>query len=65
MSIAPTADLSGLAEGAAAGTLTSEQQRLYIGYLAALASEYHDHFRLDDYPARRGQAELGSTAQLR
>lgn len=54
VSIAPTADLAGLADAAAAGTLTPEQQRLYIGYLAALASEYPNQFRLEDY--RRGAA---------
>ncbi|HOB50356.1 MAG TPA: alpha/beta hydrolase-fold protein [Mycobacterium sp.] len=53
VSIAPTADLDRLADAAAEGTLTPEQQRLYMNYLAALASEYNSsQFRLDDY--RRG-----------
>ena len=52
VSIAPVADLSSLADAAADGKLTPEQRRVYIGYLAALASEYGSQFRLDDY--RRG-----------
>ncbi len=52
VSISPTADVSGLADAAAEGTLTPEQQRVYIAYLAALATEYHGEFHLDDY--RRG-----------
>ncbi len=53
VSIAPTADLDGLADAAAEGTLNPEQRRLYISYLAALASAYNStQFPLDDY--RRG-----------
>lgn len=52
VSLSPLADLSGLADAAADGTLTPEQQRLYISYLAALAAEYQGEFHLDDY--RRG-----------
>ena len=52
VSISPLADLSGLADAAADGTLTPEQRRVYIEYLAALATEYKSHFPLDDY--RRG-----------
>ena len=52
VSISPTADVSGLADAAAEGTLTPEQQRIYIAYLAALATEYRSGFHLDDY--RRG-----------
>lgn len=52
VSISPLADLSGLADAAAGGTLTPEQQQLYIRYLAALATEYTSQFPLDDY--RRG-----------
>lgn len=52
VSLSPTADVSGLADAAAQGTLTPVQQRAYIAYLAALANEYQDRFPLDDY--RRG-----------
>lgn len=52
VSISPIADLSGLADAAAEGRLTPDQRSLYIGYLAALASEYGGQFPLDDY--RRG-----------
>lgn len=52
VSISPTADVDDLADAAAAGTLTPDQQRLYIQYLAALATQYRDQFPLDDY--RRG-----------
>ena len=56
VSISPTADVAGLADAAAQGALTPEQQHLYIAYLAALASEYPGQFHLDDY--RRGVAKL-------
>jgi S-formylglutathione hydrolase FrmB len=52
VSISPTADVEGLADAAAAGTLTTEQELAYIGYLNALDKEYQDDFHLDDY--RRG-----------
>lgn len=52
VSISPTADVDGLADAAAAGTLSPAQQSMYIEYLAALASEYRSGFSLDDY--RRG-----------
>lgn len=52
VSISPIADLDGLADAAASGTLTPDQQRMYIGQLAALAIEYKGQFPLDDY--RRG-----------
>ncbi len=55
VSIAPTADLTGLADAAAGGTLTPEQQHLYMSYLSALSSEYPGRFRIDDY--RRGSAK--------
>ena len=55
VSVSPAADVSGLAEAAAEGTLTPEQQRLYIAYLAALSDEYPAQFRLDDF--RRGAAK--------
>ncbi len=55
VSISPIADVSGLADAAAEGTLTPEQQRVYISYLAALATEYTSEFHLDDY--RHGAAK--------
>jgi hypothetical protein len=51
VSVAPLADLAGLADAAVAGQLTTEQELALQGYLAALKSEYHD-LNLDDY--RRG-----------
>jgi S-formylglutathione hydrolase FrmB len=51
VSISPTADIQGLADAAAAGTLSTEQKIAYITYLDALSKE-HDDFNLDDY--RRG-----------
>jgi alpha-beta hydrolase superfamily lysophospholipase len=51
VSVAPLADLDGLADAAVAGQLTAEQELAWQGYLAALKSEYHD-LNLDDY--RRG-----------
>ncbi len=50
-SLAPIADLAELADSAAAGRLTTMQQLMLIGYLAALKNEYPD-FDLDAY--RRG-----------
>lgn len=50
--VSPTADPAGLADAAAEGALTPDQQLLFIGYLNALAQEYEGWFRLDDY--RRG-----------
>ncbi len=52
VSVSPTADVVGLSDAAAAGTLTPEQQLAYIAYLDALSKEYEDDFHLDDY--RRG-----------
>jgi S-formylglutathione hydrolase FrmB len=51
---APTADMEGLADAAASGTLTQEQKLAYIAYVNALDKEYPDDFRIDDY--RRGTA---------
>ncbi|MDX1872423.1 lipase family protein [Mycolicibacterium sp. 120266] len=45
---APTAAVEGLADAAAAGTLTEEQMLTLHQYLSALANEYTD-FRIDDY----------------
>jgi S-formylglutathione hydrolase FrmB/alpha-beta hydrolase superfamily lysophospholipase len=52
VSISPTADVEGLADAAAAGTLSTEQKLAYITYLDALSKEYQDDFHLEDY--RRG-----------
>ena len=52
VSVSPTADVDGLPDAAASGTLAPAQQRMYIEYLAALESEYRSGFSLDDY--RRG-----------
>jgi S-formylglutathione hydrolase FrmB len=52
LGISPTADVEGLADAAAAGALTQDQELAYIAYLNALAKEYPDDFHLDDY--RRG-----------
>ena len=54
VSVAPAADFTGLADEAAAGTLTTEQQQLLIGILTGLAAENPD-FPLNDY--RRGAVE--------
>jgi S-formylglutathione hydrolase FrmB len=51
VSISPTADIQGLADAAAAGTLSTEQKIAYITYLNALSKEHND-FNLEDY--RRG-----------
>ncbi len=55
VSIAPITDLAELADAAAAGTLSPDQQKLYMSYLAALSSEYPAQFHIDDY--RRGEAK--------
>jgi S-formylglutathione hydrolase FrmB len=51
-SISPTADIEGLADAAATGTLTTEQELAYVAYLDALSKEYTNDFHLDQY--RRG-----------
>lgn len=51
-SISPMADIVGLADGAAAGSLTTDQELALQAFLAALSSEYPYEFSLDDY--RRG-----------
>ncbi|OMB94335.1 hypothetical protein A5733_14240 [Mycobacterium sp. NS-7484] len=53
--LAPMADIDGLADAAAAGTLTTGQKLAYVGYLAALKDQYYYDFELDDY--RRGAAQ--------
>lgn len=52
ISVSPTADLDGLGSRAMSGTLTPDQLRMYVGYLATLAKEYDGKFCQDDY--RRG-----------
>jgi hypothetical protein len=54
-SLSPVADFEGLAEAAMAGTLTPDQKLVYVAFLAALTSENHGEFELDDY--RRGMAK--------
>jgi dienelactone hydrolase len=51
-SLSPTADINGLADAAAAGELTTDQQLALQAFLAALKNEYGNEFNLDDY--RRG-----------
>ena len=51
ISVAPFTDVEGLADAAAAGTLTKDQELLLIRYLGALEQEYPD-FDLDAF--RRG-----------
>ena len=48
ISVAPFSDLDGLADAAAAGTLTTEQKLLLIQYLAALKKQYPE-FDLDAF----------------
>jgi pimeloyl-ACP methyl ester carboxylesterase len=54
VSLSPATDISGFADGAAAGTLTKEQQAALPLILSSLANEHPD-FALDDY--RRGVVE--------
>ncbi|WP_395308181.1 alpha/beta hydrolase-fold protein [Mycobacterium sp. AMU20-3851] len=54
-SLSPLADFQGLADAAAAGTLTPEQKLVYIAYLAAVHAEHEYDVDLDDY--RRGAAQ--------
>ncbi len=61
--LAPMADIAGLADAAAAGTLTTDQKLVYVAYLAALKDEYYYDFELDDY--RRGAAQQNWDALLR
>jgi len=51
VSVSPIADVDGLADAAAAGALTRDQQLMLQAYLASLAAEYSD-FDVDQY--RRG-----------
>lgn len=55
VSISPIADLDDLADAAANGTLTPEQQGMYMSYVSALATQYPGRFHIDDY--RRGAAK--------
>ena len=52
VSVSPTAKISGLADAAAAGTLTKDQKLVLQGFLATLKTALGDGFNLDDY--RRG-----------
>ena len=52
VSLSPFADINGLADLAAAGELTKDQQLALQAYLTALKNEYGADFNLDDY--RRG-----------
>ncbi|OBJ96806.1 hypothetical protein A5746_08440 [Mycolicibacterium conceptionense] len=54
-SLAPMANLDGLADAAMAGTLNTDQKLAYVAYLAALKDQYYYDFELDDY--RRGAAQ--------
>jgi hypothetical protein len=60
--LAPMADIDGLADAAAAGTLSTDQKLVYVAYLAALKDEYYYDFELDDY--RRGAAQQNWDALL-
>ncbi|MCV7251013.1 lipase [Mycobacterium hackensackense] len=51
VAVAPTAAIEGLADSAAAGSLTKDQMLTLHQYLSALANQYND-FHIDDY--RRG-----------
>lgn len=53
VSVAPAADIDGLADAAVNDQLTGAQKLALQAYLAALKNEYHD-FPIDDY--RRGMA---------
>ncbi|MGB8405374.1 MAG: lipase family protein [Mycobacterium sp.] len=53
LSVEPWANLEGLADAAAAGTLTTEQKLVLVQYLAGLKAQF-DEFDLDQY--RRGGA---------
>lgn len=61
LSVEPWANLEGLADAAAAGTLTPEQKLVLVQYLAALKAQFDD-FDLDQY--RRGNAAKNWDALL-
>ena len=52
--LAPVTDLTGLADAAMDGTLSTGQKLMYLGYVDALKHEYSYDVNLDDY--RRGAA---------
>lgn len=54
VAVAPTAAVDGLADAAAAGSLSTDQMLILRQYLSALANQYSD-FNIDDY--RRGVAK--------
>jgi pimeloyl-ACP methyl ester carboxylesterase len=49
VSVAPIADIEGLADRAAAGELTADQKLLLVSYLAGLKNTYGNDVNLDDY----------------
>ncbi|MCV7345109.1 lipase family protein [Mycolicibacterium rhodesiae] len=49
VAISPVADITGLADAAAAGTLNTQQELDLIAFLAGLKSSYPRDFNLDDY----------------
>jgi S-formylglutathione hydrolase FrmB len=61
-SMSPAADFEGLADAAAAGTLSPGQNLMYVAFLAALQSEHPYDLDLDDY--RRGVAQQNWDALL-
>jgi hypothetical protein len=61
LSVSPWANLEGLADEAAAGTLTREQKLVLVPYLAGLKAQFSD-FDLDAY--RRGNAAKNWDALL-
>jgi pimeloyl-ACP methyl ester carboxylesterase len=62
VSASPIADITGLADAAAAGGLTTDQKLTLISFLAALKNTYGDDVDLDDY--RRGAAQENWDALL-
>jgi pimeloyl-ACP methyl ester carboxylesterase len=62
VSAAPVADITGLADLAAAGTMNTDQTLALQSFLAALKNAYYDDVNLDDY--RRGKAEQNWDALL-
>jgi Secretory lipase len=61
LSVEPWANLEGLADAAAAGTLTAEQKLVLVQYLAGLKAQFNE-FDLDQY--RRGNAAKNWDALL-
>ncbi len=55
VSAAPLADITGLADAAAAGELSTDQKLTLVSFVAALKNTYGDDVNLDEY--RRGAAQ--------